>query len=323
MILSFIKNFWMLLWRALLFGIIFIHNSTNVGIALFVAFFGALALLIAGKSIHMWPLFGLIFKRRNPLYSRAERKRASKERMADAPAPYNGVIQTATANGVITGLEPQQLAAVSIFTNPWMYGNPGSGLHSSGFSSTAVNLGVLGETNFAKAMSMTYGSDGKPLIASYPSYWSVAMPSESSPLFKDAKYSTDIDAVVLAGDTLYLIDLKNYSGGDVIYRSNESHLFTYDRQTNSLVGQPKKMSRNMAMATDRFQRHFPKLKIQPVVVLMPTDKGEGVVDNVYWPGDIPAVNLRDMLTTLSSVRNRNISSAGAEAMKAIPHLVQF
>lgn len=313
------KMWWMFTWR-----LIILFALTDMGryIALgsFLALVGAIALAVTGRTIRTWPVIKL-FRGLNPLY---RFEKASKRRVSspDVPIDHTNVITQASNRGVMTGFEPKNLINTSVAFNPKVYGNPGAGLASSGFNQNAISLGQAGELNFAKALSLHNGANGVKLIRSFETFWSVAMPSSDNPWTPDRQFNTDIDAIILVNDTIYLIDLKNYSGGDVIYQTSGEYFVTYDRLTGSHVGQPKHMSRNMAMATERFQKHFPNMKIESRVVLMPTDKGEGTVDRAFWPGGIPAVNLRTFLNEISGKSPKPISSKARNVIDTIPNLLK-
>lgn len=89
----------------------------------------------------------------------------------------------------------------------------------------------------------------------------------------------------------------------MIYREADSLLYTIDSATGAQIGRPKKMSPNMSYAEESFSHKFGNLlkyyRLETRVVLMPTYKGAGRLDNVFWPGQIKAVSLEEMLDELS------------------------
>lgn len=202
----------------------------------------------------------------------------------------------ASRAGVLTGFEPKVLreyhAPVSINAK----GNAGFGLFQSGFDRSNVYNGQNGEVGFYKALCMT------GLVDEVNSYWSVAMPAAGGAPGPDPQFHTDIDCVVVQGSTMYLIDLKYYASGDVTWHSADDRtLLCRDTQTGKRVGKPRKMSRNMAMAQDRFSKLFPQHRIVSYVVLIPTNSGIGNVQaGTAWPGRVPLITLPEMLERIRS-----------------------
>lgn len=205
------------------------------------------------------------------------------------------IIKSATRPGFMTGYEPRSLKHVSIPRGPKILGEPGKGLNNATqMSAQNIALGIEGEANFARALEKA------DLIDNFVTLWSVQMPDHNG-MYPNTKVNTDIDCVLLSHDTIYLIDLKNYASGDVIYQTSNATLYSIDVATGAQIGQPKTMSRNMEMADSIIKKHFPRLKIKSVVVFMPTNKGEGSIQNVYWPGGIPAVNLSSFIKELNTL----------------------
>lgn len=240
-------------------------------------------------------------------------------------------VSHASANGRMTGYEPSILENVSaptigngLFNR--MIGIPGFGLTSAvktdenetqqygNFEAKNVEYGQLGEMNFAKALSITslsmnnyathpnYDNFRKnSLLNNVTSFWSVAMPSNDNLSIPDAEYNTDIDCMIVGEKEILLIDLKYYRSGDVTYRNFDNQLYCVDNQTGYIVGEPYKMSKNMQMAKNRFQKHLPHMIITALVVMIPTDKGTAQIENVYWPGQIPAMNIEQGLTQVKRI----------------------
>ena len=231
------------------------------------------------------------------------------------------VILSATRDGLTTGYEPSTLKRQSTsisFTSGKMHGRPGQGLeYATNLDEKRRALGVRGERNFAQALGMN------GLLNRFHTVWSVPVPSESRDALghlQVGRFDTDIDCVIAAGDALYLVDLKNYASGDVIYFNEGDELYCQDASTGHSVGDPRKMSRNMEMATNIILEVFPApFDVRPCVVFMPTDKGEGGIEGVYWPGRIQALNLTDFLAHLgeqdSGVENSKSIEAALELAK--------
>lgn len=318
MIAQILKMWWMFVWRLTVFCAL-ADASRILPAGILISLVAAIALYVSGRSIRTWPILKFIFKHINPIIVFEKKTKPSFDNTFLA---HERVIDQATQLGVMTGFEPRTLASRPIAYTPKMYGNPGAGLASSGFSNSSISLGQAGEVNFAKALSLQTARQGGSLLSSFETFWSVSMPSENEPWTPDSKFDTDIDSIILVGDTIYLVDLKNYSSGNVTYTTNGNYLLTRDNNTGILVGGPKQMSRNMAMAVDRFSKHFPTMKIEARVVLMPTDKGEGNINHVYWPGNIPAVTLRSFLAELSSKRVAAPTAKAQKVISIVPNLLK-
>jgi Nuclease-related domain len=211
----------------------------------------------------------------------------------------------ASRPGTTTGFEPAALEGydAAMASAPHLYGKPGAGLAGSGFDQAAIERGAEGERNFARALAKA------GLLDRYATFWSVHMPSEG---VGASDFTTDIDCVVVTGRSVWLVDMKNYNQGDVVWSSEKSSddqgkeqqfLIAVDRATGGLVGGKRKMSLNMKMATDVFTRRFAdtglKFLLKPAVVLMPRD-GLGEIRNVRWAGDIPTAGLPEFFSWLAA-----------------------
>lgn len=125
------------------------------------------------------------------------------------------------------------------------------------------------------------------------------MPGADGRAVADDKFSTDIDCVIVQGETIFLIDLKYYASGAVTWHSEDEWLLCRDDATGKQVKKPRRMSRNMAMAQDRFPGILPGKRIASYVVLIPTNDGIGsVAPGTAWPGGIPLITLPEMLDRL-------------------------
>ena len=319
-ILHFIKMSWMLIWRVLLFTTFFAFAQnwqTNLVWASLIG--SAIVVFGFGKSLRTFPIIRAFFMRdtlildfdkpklasRNPngrSYGNT-RPRGNARPTTSTPsyAPHQGSVpyshgpklNGATANGRMTGFEPKAMEHYPVPKIHSMTGVPGAGLqNAAGMTKTNIALGTAGEQNFAKALAKTGA------IKRFRTVWSVPVPSMDR--LEPNKYGTDIDCVIETASAVFLVDLKNYKSGDVQYYSHNEFLNCVDRATNQPVGDTKVMSRNMEMATNAVRKHFPRANVVPVVVFMPTDKGEGELLDVVWPGDVPAMNLTEFLTVLNT-----------------------
>lgn len=235
---------------------------------------------------------------------------------APVPAPAVDTIAKPTRNGEMTGFEPRTLLNYQAPLSINAKGNAGFGLFESGFSNQSVYSGQMGEVGFYKALCR------EDLVDRVSSYWSVAMPADGTVAVPDTKFATDIDCVIVQGDTMHLIDLKYYASGDVTWHSTDgTWLLCRDNATGKQVGKPRKMSRNMAMAGARFPRLFPEYTVRSCVVLIPTNSGMGkVTPGTAWPGDVPLITLTDMLNLL---RAAPAGYASAKADAALTSLLKL
>ncbi len=208
----------------------------------------------------------------------------------------------ATNPGPMTGLEPRELTEADALLSQatHLYGEPGAGLAGSDFDQAAIERGAEGERNLARALAHT------GLLPRFATFWSLQMPDES--VGASRRFNTDIDLVVVTGSSMWLVDAKNYNQGDVVWSVEESadaegkdqrYLIAVDRTTGGLVGGKRKMSLNMKMAREIFEKRFIttglRYDIKPVVVLMPRDDGLGEIRDIMWAGGIPTVGLPTLI----------------------------
>ncbi|MFC0676130.1 nuclease-related domain-containing protein, partial [Brachybacterium hainanense] len=202
-----------------------------------------------------------------------------------------------TAPGRTTGFEPAALADVELGDAPFLHGVPGAGLAGSGFGQEQIDKGQQGEMNFARALARA-GS-----LSRFATFWSVQMPDET--VGASTRFSSDIDCVLVTGRTVYLLDMKNYTQGDVTWFVEDGHLRMVDNPTGGYIGRPREMSRNMELAASRVRQKLVDLgirrRVEPLVVFMPTEAGLGTIDpGIRWPGDVPARGLDTVLEQLSA-----------------------
>lgn len=221
--------------------------------------------------------------------------------------------------GEMTGYEPRELEKVELVSTSLMKGEPGAGLSGSSFSIINKKVGALGELNFAKALQKN------DFLEKFATYWSVQYPFEYSP-GPDANTQADIDCILISNKHIYLIDLKFYFQGDITWKttktnSGKSALQAIDNITGNWVGEPKEMSKNMYYATERIQSKINKLgikmKVKPYVVMMPTDRGLGKIDHVFWPGEIKCLTLIDFLKIVEKDKSYDAETADAEVLDSV------
>ena len=308
-----IKMTWMFSWRLIVLNFLFSHGQNNRWFVLIAFIISAVLVFGFNKHVLIFPIIRLI--KRSPVIQAADgseveyvprpsRPRPPKQKHKRNPelvylnhgvtirAKHIEYVASAKDKGRMTGFEPKHLEDLPMPRSYNMVGVPGEGLiEATHFEKENIQLGQMGEENFAKVLNKTHH------LNRFKTAWSVPVPDQKRLI--PGPYGTDIDCILATHDNLYLIDLKNYKSGDVRYHVDGSFLYTEDRATGKQVGESKEMSHNMEMATAAMKHHFPRVNIVPVVVFMPTNNGEGFIDNVYWPGNIRAVSLSQFITELS------------------------
>lgn len=229
------------------------------------------------------------------------------------PPRVNGQIDRPSRQGHTTGFEPRVLRDYHAPISVNARGIAGLGLFDTSFEKHRVYTGQLGEVALYKALCK------EDLIDNVSSFWSVALPGDDGRAVADAKFQTDVDCVVVQGNEIYLIDLKYYSSGDVTWHSEDGEwLLCRDNTSGSQVGKPRKMSRNMAMAQQRFPKIFPQHRVRSFVVLVPTNAGIGLVaPGTAWPGAVPLITLPDMLAIIRSAPAALADPATASALSGL------
>lgn len=225
-------------------------------------------------------------------------------------------IGSATERGTISGYEPQMIDRTQWTRNRHMYGSPGAGLENSGFDRGAIEAGQAGEKNFGKILYLSAGaSPSSSLLSQVHSFWSMRMPSDENLGTPHPKFSTDIDCVIVAGETVFLIDLKQYPGGNVRYHVQDPKLYVIDQATGKRIGRTREMSKNMMMATDLMQAHMSRMEVKSRVLIMPSAKGQGDFQGIMWPGGIPAVTVDTMIDEIRKAALASPSSHKIELYK--------
>lgn len=320
-----LRMFWMILWRFAIFAgvaAIFWNDAGvffgPVGVVFFSALGSFLLYKVAGievfthplsRFLHKLPVYRKVSGSVSTGYTQPTRKTTpSSPNTSQPPFTIPRPIQRqATKKGRMTGYESGILSEFAIPRTSSMFGTPGAGLTgaTNKFGSAAVEMGQKGEANFAKILSMT-NIDGfkrdfpveDVMIDKLYSFWSVSVPTNGK---KD--YDTDVDCILVKGNKMMLVDMKYYKDGDVTYYGDGEKLYTIDNATSNWVGEPKKMSRNMEMAVDRFKQVFPKYEISAIVILIPTNMGIGEMGRYpftpMYKGNIPLYTVKDGLRVIS------------------------
>lgn len=298
---QFVKVAWMFFWRLVLLQNIFMQQINSWPLILSILVAAGLVFALR-KTIRTFPLVRLFLRR--PVIQDLEGAIGT----APQGAPGGHVSQSIAHSKFL----PRDLASTPVPKLPNMFGSPGLNLATgTGLSARNASLGQTGEENFAKGLYR------EGLLQRTSSFWSLSMPA-SHHLTPDPTLRTDIDCVLAYDDTLLLLDLKYYSGGDLTYRQSGDQLFKYENSTGMPYGKPTKMSKNMAIAYERFSRLLPQYSVYAMVVFVPTDKGPSTLDNVVWPGNIPAVNMDEMADYLNTVVPTNTHNDGALRKRLYP-----
>ena len=176
---------------------------------------------------------------------------------------------------------------------PGMHGSPGIGLNSSSFGSNRIEAGQKGEQELAQMVAYL----GIPSKYGAQVYWSLRIP--------ESKYDTDVDCIVAYGNTLVLLDAKNYVAGDNYEYSSKSPregtLRVSDKTTGSVVKEYT-LSRNMKMAEEAYRRAFPGMHIETAVLLCPTRNGLAGVKASTWLHD--SIPVHQSWTYLNNLKIR-------------------
>lgn len=319
--LNVVKIAWMFFWRMAIVKTIWFPQFGFWSLVFTAVIIAAVLVYALNTNLRTFPIIRLLAKR--GVVEKFE-KTSTNVSHPVAPAPatrtvgtYDNleVISKPTARGMETGFEPRVLDQIEVPKTPYMRGVPGVGLDSAAhMTNYSVRSGKKGEVNFSKALANTLiaNHNGKKnsILENVNSFWSVAMPSADNPSVPDAKYKTDIDSIIISGNHIVLVDTKFYASGDVTYTSADGKLYCIDNPTGKLVNKPRSMSRNMAMALERFTKHYPDMQVHALVVFMPTDYGTARL-NAEWTGGIPVVNIRQAIGSilpLASTSGVNVSN---------------
>lgn len=172
-----------------------------------------------------------------------------------------------------------------------MHGHPGGGLYKSDFDASSVASGASGERLFAKLL------DRDGILNNCESYWSLYRPDT------DGKGSgADIDCVLVFGDHIIMVDVKNYKSGlDYHTLIPGKAMFCMDPDSRTVV-EEYVHSANMAFAQRNIHGRFQGggCTVESFVVLMPGPGGEPKLDpDVCWPGNIPAMSYSTFRTMIA------------------------
>lgn len=308
-----LRMWWMFTWRSAVLSVLATASVSYILTAVMLSLVTAFILrVILGFNLFAGPVMRLI--RRQPAFqlSRKSVLRIRLKTTALDKQPTSDFFDFDYSR-----FSPRGLGNVSLPSSNSMYGVPGAGLSDSNFSDLHIELGQRGEENFAKSLGLYTNAEGKRLINTLTTFWSVAMPSAKNPSLHDEKFETDIDCIAIAGKTVYLIDLKFYESNGAVYSSHDDQLFVHGKTSRTV-----KMTRNMAMAQDRFRKAFPNVKFESRVVFVPTGDKPAILNNVEWPGKIPAVNLHEILNELATKSTTPSTAASRKVGAAVQNLLK-
>lgn len=304
---------WMLLWRLAIAEALVFNQPT--AFPFLIALVGSLTLVLGcGRTLRTFPIIQRLRGRdiAPKLYSDPAQSPLAQPFTPQYPQ-QTPAISGHTSPGGNFEYTPRTLEAIPEPAVKQMFGRPGRSLSSAqGISATNAATGALGERNFAKALA------AEGLLTRCTSLWSVKMPGRFG-FTPDSTLNTDIDCILFYGKTVLLLDMKLYTGGDVTYRNFGDKLVKIDNQTGTSVGAPIGMSKNMQIAQERFTKLYPGHSVYAMVVFMPTDRGSATLDGVVWPGNIPAVNLIEVIQYLQSALPMS-ASITSEARSSLPLL---
>lgn len=201
--------------------------------------------------------------------------------------------------GHISGYEPEILNKIALPRSVHVHGYPGRGLSKSPYSAKSKTLGKTGERLFARALK----KDG--FHTKVESFWSVKVPKDSFTGKGSKAMKSDIDCILIIGKLLILIDVKYYTSGKGIWRYTnkaKTKIGFFDKSNGNQIGRDRELSENMKQAVPKFRGRFPSYSVLPIVVFMPTSRGEAQLQRgLKWPGGAKAVyysEFRDILNNL-------------------------
>lgn len=177
-----------------------------------------------------------------------------------------------------------------------VYGAPGASLTSSGFNQNSIDAGQAGEQQLFNALVHDHIIDRYNTVSA----WSCPIPAKNG-AYADPNYSSDIDAIIVSGHTVYVVDAKRWAGGaNVEYKRYGGQVWRYRNGTPEQVMQ---LSRNMDMAVDRVKRMMrgTGYKVRGFVCVMPTEKGAArIAPLTFAPGWIPVVSPKVLSVLIKS-----------------------
>lgn len=209
---------------------------------------------------------------------------------------------------------------------PNVHGTPGKGLETAvldGLDEYRVKAGLKGEVSLARMLA-SMGLDGTEI------FFSCRNPADPSG-------RTDIDCVLVDGNTVWLLDAKHYtpSGPDAYLVPTPAdpecckpfELRAYDRNTNLNVDVRRlwnvapvrtyHASANMSWAAGKVGEVLPACEVRPLVLLCRTSGGVyGIMDGTCFPGNVP-VSTADAFRTSFKPSGRLPDSVAVEYFNSL------
>lgn len=147
------------------------------------------------------------------------------------------------------------------------------------YGAASAAAGRVGEEQFATLLAK-HG-----ITRDYDVWYSLRIPSDpKNP--NGTKYNSDVDVAVASGDRLILIDVKRWAGG---YHYWTLFGLPFKGVTPMKKGNKWGLGKNMAGAVSRYRANLPGIRVEAIVVFMPTNargKAPSSVFALKWPGNI-------------------------------------
>lgn len=177
------------------------------------------------------------------------------------------------------------------------YGDAGKSLGSNAanakFGRKNTEIGMVGEKYFRDALERAGFDD------LYDVWYSLKIPNDpSNP--GATEYSSDVDVALTSGNRLILVDVKRWSA-TAPYWSIFGLPF---KGLTPLIKDGKwELGKNMAMAVSRYQKNLPGVRVDAIVVFVPTKPGGSapMVNFLKWPGDIRSYNTQDGMRKIKNI----------------------
>lgn len=147
------------------------------------------------------------------------------------------------------------------------------------YGAKSAAAGRSGEEYFAQILAK-HG-----ITRDYTVWYSLRIPND--PRNSNAtKYNSDVDVAIAAGDRLILIDVKKWASGHHYWT-----LFGLPfKGIQPMMKDGKwKLGANMAGALSRYRAHLPNMRVEAMIVFVPTNSRGAAPSSVFalkWPGGI-------------------------------------
>lgn len=177
-------------------------------------------------------------------------------------------------------------------------GTPGLSLANSGLGAPG-RAGQSGELRSAKFLSHA------GVIDDVTSWWSCLRPDPNDLTVPDGSYR-DIDVIFtgMRGNTPYIVlaDFKNYISGDCTYVQGDTwRVLVRDNRTGKVI-KLYNTSTNIGLSQALIKSAYPFAQVSAYVVLAPTAYGTPQIDGVHWPGNIPLIDIYQLVDILRPLK---------------------